>query len=212
MSKPNPTVFIVDDDTSVRDALNLLLNSAGYEVQAFASAESFLDSAGDRPVPACVVSDVKMPGLNGLELQDDVCEIKPPLPFIFITGHGDIPMSVKAMKKGAVDFLTKPFDDEQLLEAVKKALKKDEESHADFSKLHCISLCLDTLTEREREVLTYLIAGLLNKQVAYELDIAERTVKAHRKRIFEKMKVASIAELVRLTEKAGLQPFKTDQP
>lgn len=211
MSKPNPTVFIVDDDACVRDALSLLLNAAGYEVQAFASADSFLDLAGDRPVPACVVSDVKMPGLSGLELQDDVCATKYPLPFVFITGHGDIPMSVKAMKKGAVDFLIKPFDDEQLLDAIKKALKKDEKSLADLSEQEGIGLCLDTLTEREREVLTYLIAGMLNKQVAYELDIAERTVKAHRKQIFEKMKVGSIAELVRLTEKAGLQPFKTDQ-
>ena len=210
METADQTVLIVDDNADIRKTLVRAFERAGWHARAEGTPKLALDRLRESDIAVMIV-DLKLPGMSGLELQGDVCATKYPLPFVFITGHGNIPMSVKAMKKGAVDFLIKPFDDEQLLDAIKKALKKDEKSLADLSEQEGIALCLDTLTEREREVLTYLIAGMLNKQVAYELDIAERTVKAHRKQIFEKMKVGSIAELVRLTEKAGFQPFKTDQ-
>lgn len=206
MPPAEPTVFVVDDDASIRESLSLLLQSAGYAVQVFASAKEFMDTVGDLRRPACLVSDVKMPGINGLELQDKLAATGHPIPMIFMTAHGDIPMSVKAIKKGAVDFLTKPFEDMVLLAAVEEALAKGEKRCEEEKVNHRLQQRLETLTPREREVLTYLIAGLLNKQIAYELDIAERTVKAHRKQVMHKMGVDSIAELVRLTEKAGITP------
>ena len=206
MSDPTPTVFVVDDDPSIRKSLSLLLSSAGYGVKTFASAKEFLESERGTPGPACLVLDVKMPGLGGLDLQKELKSRNTIIPIIFITGHGDIPMSVQAMKKGAVDFLSKPFDDGDLLDAVKEALLKDSQARADFNEQKHIIQRLDSLTTREHEILTYLITGMLNKQIAYELNISERTVKAHRKQVFEKMGVNSIAELVRLTEKAGVKP------
>ena len=206
MSDPTPTVFIVDDDSSIRESLSLLLSSAGYSVKTFASANEFLESERDTPGPACLVLDVKMPGLSGLDLQEELTSRNYSIPVIFITGHGDIPMSVQAMKKGAVDFLSKPFDDSQLLDAVKVALLKDSQARTDLNEQKHIMQRLDSLTTREHEILTYLITGMLNKQIAYELKISERTVKAHRKQVFDKMSANSIAELVRLTEKVGIKP------
>ena len=206
MVEGTPFVFVVDDDPSIRKSLNLLLSSAGYGVKTFASAKEFLESERDSPGPACLVLDVKMPGLSGLDLQKELKSRKYNIPIIFITGHGDIPMSVQAMKKGAVDFIPKPFDDGELLGAVNEAFLKDSQARADLDEQKHIMQRLDSLTPREHEVLSYLITGMLNKQIAYELNISERTVKAHRKHVLDKMGVDSIAELVRLTEKAGVKP------
>ena len=206
MSDPTYTVFVVDDDSSIRESLSLLLNSAGYGVKTFASAKEFLESERGTPGPACLVLDVKMPGLSGLDLQEELTSRNYAIPLIFLTGHVDIPMRVQAMKKGAVDFLSKPFDDGQLLDAVKEALLKDSQARADLNEQKHIMQRLDSLTTREHEILTYLITGMLNKQIAYELKISEWTVKAHRKRVLEKLGVTSIAELVRLTEKMGIKP------
>ena len=210
MQPSKPIVYIVDDDPSLRDSLSLLLQSASYDVQAFASANEFLDGLTDWQRPSCLVSDVKMPGISGLELQDKLVGSSHPMPIIFITGHGDIPMSVKAMKKGAVEFLTKPFDDSALLMAVEEALGKGEQMRAWRNEIDRIHLHLDSLTARERQILTFIIAGYLNKQIAIELEITERTVKAHRKQVMEKMGVDSLAELVRLTVKAGVKPVNAD--
>jgi FixJ family two-component response regulator len=206
MTSKDPLVIIVDDDPSVRDALSLLLSSVGHQVRTYGSAQAFLDSGLDPRGPACLVLDVRMPGLSGLDLQQELTARNRSLPIIFITGHGDIPMSVRAMKKGAVDFLPKPFDDSELLTAVQTALQKAARTNADHQEQEAIRQRLETLTPREHEMLTYLLTGLLNKQIAFELDIAERTVKAHRKQVLRKMGVASIAELVRLAEKAGIKP------
>ena len=206
MAESIPTVFVVDDNPSIRESLSLLLSSAGYSVNTFASAKEFLESEHSTSGPACLVLDVKMPGISGLDLQKELTSRNYAIPVIFITGHGDIPMSVQAMKKGAVDFLSKPFDDGQLLDAVKVALLKDSQARSDLNEQKHIMQRLDSLTTRENEILTYLITGLLNKQIAYELKISERTVKAHRKQVFDKMGVNSMAELVRLTEKVGVKP------
>jgi FixJ family two-component response regulator len=206
MAESIPTVFVVDDDPSIRESLSLLLSSAGYSVNTFASAKEFLESEHSTSGPACLVLDVKMPGISGLDLQKELTSRNYAIPVIFITGHGDIPMSVQAMKKGAVDFLSKPFDDGQLLDAVKVALLKDSQARSDLNEQKHIMQRLDSLTTRENEILTYLITGMLNKQIAYELKISERTVKAHRKQVFDKMGVNSMAELVRQTEKVGVKP------
>ncbi len=206
MQPLKPIVYIVDDDPSVRDSLSMLLQSAGYAVQVFASANEFLTVVTDWQRPSCLVSDVKMPGISGLDLQDKLVGSSHPMPIIFITGHGDIPMSVKAVKKGAIEFLPKPFDDSALLAAVEEALAKGEQARDRLNEIGRIHLRLDRLTARERQILTYIIAGYLNKQIAFELDITEHTVKAHRKQVMEKMGVDSLAELVRLTEKAGVKP------
>ena len=206
MAEAIPTVFVVDDDPSIRESLSLLLSSAGYSVNTFASAKELLESEHSTSGPACLVLGVKMPGISGLDLQKELTSRNYAIPVIFITGHGDIPMSVEAMKKGAVDFLSKPFDDGQLLDAVKVALLKDSQARADLNEQKHIMQRLDSLTTRENEILTYLITGMLNKQIAYELKISERTVKAHRKQVFDKMGVNSMAELVRLTEKVGVKP------
>ena len=206
MADNNPTVFVIDDDHSIRESLSLLLASAGFGVQTFASANEFLKSDKVKEGPSCLVLDVKMKGLSGLDLQGELANRGYAIPIIFITGHGDIAMSVQAMKKGAVEFLTKPFDDDELLNAVKEALLKESQAHAGLKEQQQIMQKLDSLTTREHEILTYLIKGMLNKQIAYELKISERTVKAHRKQVLDKMGVNSIAELVRLTEKVGVMP------
>ena len=210
MSDPTQIVFVVDDDPSIRESLGLLLGSTGYDVKTFSSAREFLESELGTSGPACLVLDVKMPVLSGLDLQKELRSRNYLIPIIFITGHGDIPMSVQAMKEGAVDFLSKPFDDSDLLNAVKEALLKDSQTRDDLNEKKQIMQRLDTLTTREHEILTYLITGMLNKQIAYELDIAERTVKAHRRQVLDKMGVSSIAELVRLTEKVGVKPAEID--
>ncbi len=199
------TVFAIDDDASVRKSLSRLLRSAGYTSEAFSSAEEFLrrehfDGVG------CILLDVRMPGLSGMDLQEELNKADYHMPIVFITGHGDIPMTVEAMKKGAVDFLTKPFDDKELLHAVRAAIEKDRNARAEHAEVHEIRRRIELLTLRENEILRYVVTGMLNKQIALKLGIAEKTVKVHRGRVMEKLGVDSVAELVRLAEKAGIKP------
>jgi FixJ family two-component response regulator len=205
---PRPTVFLIDDDASVRRALMRLIKSAGYEVQTFASAREFLVSGGHNEVYGCLVLDVQMPGLNGLDLQRELLALNMNLPIIFITGHGDIPMSVRAMKAGAIDFLQKPVRDKDLLKAIEQALARASRDRAERKEQGEIQSRMDTLTVREREVMALVVRGLLNKQIAFELGTVEKTVKVHRARVMEKMAVQSLAELVRLAEKFGLPDKK----
>ena len=196
-----PTVFLVDDDPSVRKGLSRLLQSAGFRVEAFASAEAFLKRESPER-GGCLVLDMRMPGVNGFELQEALAGVVGSLPIIFITGHGDIPMSVRAMKKGAVDFLSKPFDEQALLAAIAVALARDKAAREQRVKTQGIRSRAKTLTPREREVMRGVVAGLLNKQIADELGISEKTVKVHRGRVMMKMAVKSVAELVRMSENA----------
>ena len=200
-----PVVFIVDDDSAVLKGLARLLRSAHLEAATFNSPGEFLDQY-DPQQPGCLVLDVAMPGLNGLELQAALAAKGHALPIIFLTGHGDVPTSVQAMKGGAVDFLTKPVNDEQLLAAVHAALQEDRAARQSRAELEDILSRLNSLTPREREVLLHVVSGQLNKQTAAALGTAEKTVKVHRSRVMEKMKVQSLAELVRLAEKAGIRP------
>jgi FixJ family two-component response regulator len=211
----NPqSVFVVDDDPSVRKGLSRLLQSAGYEVETFPSARAFLDrpqsaipnpqsESRNPPSPSCLILDVQMPGLNGLDLQEKLGGGEDSMPIIFITGHGDIPMSVRAMKKGAVDFLAKPFDRRDLLAAISVALSKDRAARQRRAKTQAIRDREQTLTPCERGVMARVIAGLLNKQIAAELGIEEGTVKVHRGRVMTKMGVQSVAELVKLNAEIG---------
>ena len=198
-------VFIVDDDPLIRDALEQLVRSVGITVVVFPSAQAFLDAElPDRP--GCLVSDIRMPELSGLDLQDELNRKGITIPIIFMTGHGTVPMSVRAMKSGALDFIEKPFEDQELLDAINRAIKqsrmvKKKEAERDVIEQH-----LNLLTSREHEILTLVIAGMLNKQIAYDLGMSENTVKTHRARIMRKMSVNSLAELVRSTEKINLQP------
>jgi FixJ family two-component response regulator len=203
MTDAEPIVFIVDDDLSVRRSTERLLRSAGLEVQTFTSAREFLKNP--RPEgPACLVLDVRMPGLSGMELQRELAQSGIHIPIIFITGHGDIPMSVRAMKAGAVEFLTKPFRSRSLLEAVRAAIERDRSAHKTRSETGEIRQRYEQLTPREREVLALVVAGLLNKQVASELSTTERTIKFHRAHIMQKMGAESLADLVRMAEKLGV--------
>lgn len=201
-----PTIYIVDDDPSIRSSLRMLLESVGYQVVCFHSAKEFLKFNLDTPTACCIILDVKMPDISGIELQKELALINNTIPIIFITGHGDMPMGVQAMKDGAVNFLSKPFDDEQLLDSIHEALLRDISSRKKQREQNQIKQKIDTLTPREYEVLRCLITGMLNKQIAYKLNISERTVKAHRKQVLSKMGIQSIAELVRLTEKFGITP------
>jgi FixJ family two-component response regulator len=205
MTEPNPTIFVIDDDASIRKSLSRLLRSVGQTTETFASAEEFLGREHFDGI-GCLILDVQMPGLSGMDLQAELNKADYHLPIIFITGHGDIPMSVEAMRKGAVDFLTKPFDDEELLQAVEKAIEKGRQTRAEYDEILDIRRRIQLLTPREHEVLRQVIIGLLNKQIAWNLDIAEKTVKIHRGRIMEKLRVQSVADLVRLAEKAGVKP------
>jgi len=199
------TVFLVDDDASVRKALTRLIKSAGYQVQSFASAREFLDThVVEVAEKACLILDISMPGLNGFDLQKELDTSSAILPIIFITGHGDIPMSVKAMKSGAVDFLPKPVKDKVLLAAVEQALVRAEREFGERMELASVQRRLASLTPREREVMAMVVRGLLNKQIAFELGTVEKTVKVHRARVMEKMEVQSLAELVRIAERAGI--------
>jgi FixJ family two-component response regulator len=201
MSTEKATVFIVDDDASVRKALARSIQTAGLNVKTFASAREFLDQ-GPPEGPGCLVLDFRLPGLSGLDLQAELNSRNIRTPVIFITGHGDIPVSVKAMKGGAVDFLTKPFKVNNLLGAIRDAIKKDERLQASQAQSVEVQRRIQTLTPREGEVLGLVVKGLLNKQIAAELGAAERTVKVHRGRVMRKMQVASVAELVRTVEQA----------
>ena len=199
------TVFVIDDDASVRKSLSRLLRSAGYATETFASAEEFLGRDHFEGV-GCILLDVKMPGLSGMDLQEELNKADYHMPIVFVTGHGDIPMTVEAMKKGAVDFLTKPFDEEELLQALRAAIEKDRNARAEHTEVYEIRRLIELLTPRENEILRYVVAGMLNKQIALELGIAEKTVKVHRGRVMEKLGMDAVAELVRLAEKAGIKP------
>lgn len=208
ISDIHPIIYLVDDDPSIRSSLSLLLESAGYDVICFKSANDLLKYGLDSLTSGCIILDVKMPGISGMELQKELASHDFDIPIIFITGHGDIPMSVQAIKNGAVNFLAKPFEDNELLDAIDEALLRENESLRKKSEQDQIKQKIDTLTPRENELLRYLITGMLNKQIAYELNISERTVKSHRKQVLIKMGIQSIAELVRLTEKAGIKPIE----
>lgn len=203
MKPLDPIVFGVDDDLSVREALSNLIRSVGLRVETFASAQDFLRY--QRPdVTACLVLDVRMPGLSGLDLQRELAHSDEWIPIIFITGHGDIPMSVRAMKAGAIEFLPKPFRDEDLLEAIREGLERDQVARQQRAELAEIQDKYATLTSREREVIVLIVKGMLNKQVAAELGITEITIKVHRRRILQKMKAKSLPALVRMVEKLRL--------
>jgi FixJ family two-component response regulator len=202
-----PIIHVVDDDPSFRTAVTRLLRAAKYEVRCYASASEFLgpDSCGS---PGCILLDLRMPGVGGLDLQQSLAQMEERLPIIFLTGQGDIPASVSAMKAGAVDFLTKPVRREALLSAVQNALAIDAKGRSARALLRELHDRYATLTPREREVLVHVVSGKLNKQIAFDLGTAERTVKAHRASIMEKLCVQSLAELVRVAQELGIQPLK----
>ena len=206
-ASPTPTIHVVDDDQSFRAAVTRLLRAAKYEVRDYASASEFLDSdpcAG----PGCILLDLRMPGVSGLDLQQSLARMEERLPVIFLTGHGDIPASVRAMKAGAVDFLTKPVRREALLTAVQNALGVDAKGRAARANLRELQNRYANLTLREREVLAHVVSGKLNKQIAFDLGTAERTIKAHRASIMDKLGVQSVAELVRLAQELGIEPIR----
>ena len=197
------TVFVVDDDPSIRKALSRLIGSAGYQVESFTSAEDFL-AKSHQDGASCLILDVSMPGLDGIQLQEKLKAAGVIIPIIFLTGHGDIPMSVKAMKAGALDFIPKPVEDETLLQAIEFAIARNVERRQARSEIEEVEGRVKTLTPREYEVMGLVVTGLLNKQIAFKLGISEKTIKVHRARVMEKMQAGSVAELVRLTEKLDI--------
>jgi len=205
MTDAIPTVFVVDDDISVRESLELLIRCAGWQAETFASAQEFL--ARPRAVaPSCLVLDVSMPGLNGLDLQQRVAVERADMPIIFITGHGDVPMSVQAMKAGAVEFLTKPFGDNVLLTAIRNAINRSRTALSREAEIRALRDSYALLSRREREVMALVVSGRLNKQVGGELGISEITVKAHRGKVMRKMKAGSLADLVKMAARLRLAP------
>jgi FixJ family two-component response regulator len=207
MTEPDRLVFVVDDDASLRESLKDLLHSVGLRVEAFASAQEFLRTK--RPdVPSCLVLDVRLKGLSGLDLQKRLVEGDIDIPIIFITGHGDVPMAVQAMKAGALEFLRKPFRDQELLDAVQQALERDRKGREQRAEIAELRSRFDSLTPREREVMALVAAGLLNKQVAGELGTSEASVKVHRQHVMEKLGADSLAELVRMADKLGIPTLK----
>ena len=203
MSPSTPIVFVVDDDISVRESLELLIQSAGWQPETFASAQEFLSCP--RPlVPSCLVLDVSLPGINGLELQNRVAVERSDMPIIFITGYGDVPMTVQAMKAGAVEFLTKPFSDDVLLSAIRAALERSRVALSQETEMRALRDRYASLSQRERQVMSLVVSGLLNKQVGGELGISEITVKAHRGKVMQKMKANSLADLVKMDARLHL--------
>ena len=209
MTPATPIVFVVDDDISVRESLQLLIQCEGWHPETFASAQEFLD----RPrslVPSCLVLDVSLPGLNGLDLQKRVAVERPDMPIIFITGYGDVPTTVQAMKAGAVEFLTKPFSDDALLNAIRQAVERSRVALGYEAEMQALRNCYASLTHRERQVMALVVSGLLNKQVGGELGISEITVKAHRGKVMQKMKADSLPALVRMAARLRLAPAPKD--
>jgi FixJ family two-component response regulator len=205
MSAPECIVFVIDDDPLVRESVADLLNSAGFTVQTYGSATEFVQ--GQRPdVPACLLLDVELPGLSGLDLQTELAKSGIEIPIVFLTGHGDIPMSVRAMKAGAVEFLTKPFGKQELLDAIQEALLRDGEVRKQRAESSELRKRLGTLTPRERQVLALVVTGRLNKQIAGELGTTDLTIKVHRGRVMRKMAADSLADLVRMAEKLKISP------
>ena len=207
----NPTVFVIDDDEDMRSALGNLFASVGHEVKLFGSTAEFLEKA-PADAPGCLVLDVRLPGLSGLDLQREVVRREIHLPIVFITGHGDIPMSVRAMKHGAVEFLTKPFRDQDLLDAIQAALERDRARRAEAAAVHDVRERLASLTPREGEVMQLVVRGRLNKQIASDLGMSEATVKMHRGNIMRKMHARSLADLVRMADLLGVTRGKRGSP
>ena len=202
-----PTVFIVDDDRGMRQAIQDLVESVGLRGEAFASGQEFLRKqlSGD---PCCLVLDVRLPQMSGLDFQRQLAEAGVPIPIIFITAHGDIPMSVRALKSGAVEFLTKPFRDQDLLDAIQQALQRDSATRQQQTEIHGLNQRYQSLTAREREVMTFVVSGMLNKQIASEIGASEATVKIHRGHVMQKMEAGSLVELVRMADKLKLSSRK----
>jgi FixJ family two-component response regulator len=208
VSPPESVVFVVDDDKSVRDSLQRLFTSVGLTVEVFPSAQAFLSSP--RPdSPGCLVLDVRLPGLSGLDLQRELARADAPLPIVFLTGHGDIPMSVRAMKAGAIEFLTKPFREQDLLDAIRQAIERDRAGRRERQELVELRRRYETLTPREREVMAGIVAGLLNKQIAAQFGTSEATVKEQRGQVMVKMQSPSLAELVRIAARLGVAPSRS---
>jgi len=207
-AKPQPVVFVIDDDASVRTALSSLIRSVGLRVEVFSSASEFL-TARPTEVQSCLILDVRLPGLSGLDFQRELASANNVIPIIFITGHGDIPMSVKAMKAGAVEFLTKPFRDQDLLDAIQVALERARSRHEREQAVSELRAKFESLTPREKEVMAWVTSGLLNKQVAAEIGVTEITVKVHRGNVTRKMGAKSLADLVRMADMLGIRRTKS---